>query len=207
MIKVIKKSVEPIDANSYIVIDTETKNCLIIDFGADFSHLMALCDELKLNVSGALLTHGHFDHGMSGYLAKDYGVKVYVPEGDKDMLHSDDNLAKKFGVFAPPYYADEILKEGETEIGGIKVRVISTPGHTEGSSCFLIGDKLFTGDTLFFGSYGNTSFPGGSFPKIKNSIQNKLFALSGNYEVFTGHGENTDLDYERKHNYINYDNY
>ncbi len=207
MIKILKKPVEPIEANSYTVIDTETKKCLLIDFGADFSRLMTVCDSLGLTVCGALLTHGHFDHAMSGYLAKDRGVKVYVPEGDAEMLHSDDNLAKRFGVQAPFYYADEILKEGETEIGGIKIKVISTPGHTEGSSCFLIDGKLFTGDTLFYGSYGNVNFPGGSFAKIKNSIKNKLFALDGDYEVFPGHGENTPLSYERKYNYINDDNY
>lgn len=208
MIKIIKKPVEPIDANAYIVLDTETKKCVIIDFGADFSHLMDLCKDLNAEVCGALLTHGHFDHGMSGYLAKDYGVKVYVPEGDERMLYSEDNLAKRFGISdAPFYHADEVLKEGKTEIGGIPIEVISTPGHTEGSSCFIIDGKLFTGDTLFFGSYGNTSFPGGNFEKIKDSIQNKLFKLDGDYEVFPGHGENTTLDYERTHNYINYDNY
>lgn len=207
MIKVIKKAVDPIDANSYTVFDTETKNCLIIDFGADFSKLISVAESLKLNVCGALLTHGHFDHAMSGYLAKDYGVKVYVPEGDEKMLYSDDNLAKKFGISAPFYKADEVLREGKTRIGGIDIDVISTPGHTEGSSCFIIGNKLFTGDTLFYGSYGNTSFPGGSFEKIKDSIKNKLFTLERNYEVFPGHGENTFLDYERKNNYINYDNH
>jgi len=207
MIKIIKKPVAPIDANSYTVIDTENKKCLLIDFGADFSRLMKSCEGLKLNVCGALLTHGHFDHGMSGYLAKDHGVKVYVPEGDEAMLYSDDNLAKKFGLSAPFYHADEILKEGETEIGGIKIKVISTPGHTKGSSCFIIDGKLFTGDTLFFGSYGNTEFPGGSYAEIKNSIKNKLFKLDGDYEVFPGHGENTTLDYERRFNYINDDNY
>ena len=144
---------------------------------------------------------------MSGYLAKERGVKMYVPVGDEKMLYSDDNLAKKFGVIAPFYHADEVLNEGETEIGGIKIKVISTPGHTKGSSCFLIDGKLFTGDTLFYGSYGNTSFPGGSFAEIKDSITNKLFKLDGDYEVFPGHGENTHLDYERKYNYINDDNY
>lgn len=207
MIKIIKKPVAPIDANSYIVFDSKTRNCVIIDFGADFSRLMKSCDDLKLNVCGALLTHGHFDHGMGGYLAKDYGVKVYVPEGDETMLYSDDNLAKKFGLSAPFYHADETLKEGETEIGGIKIKVISTPGHTKGSSCFIIDGKLFTGDTLFFGSYGNTNFLGGSYAEIKNSIKNKLFGLEGDFEVFPGHGENTTLDYERKFNYINDDNY
>ena len=74
--------------------------------------------------------------------------------------------------------------------------------------CILIIDgKLFTGDTLFFGSYGNTNFPGGSYAEIKNSIKNKLFGLEGDFEVFPGHGENTTLDYERKFNYINDDNY
>ena len=207
MIKIIKKPVDPIDANSYTVIDTETKKCLLIDFGADFSRLMKSCGDLGLTVSGAILTHGHFDHAMSGYLAKERGVKVYVPVGDEKILYSDDNLAKKFGVIAPFYHADEVLNEGETEIGGIKIKVISTPGHTKGSSCFLIDGKLFTGDTLFYGSYGNTSFPGGSFAEIKDSITNKLFKLDGDYEIFPGHGENTHLDYERKYNYINDDNY
>ena len=87
MIKIIKKPVDPIDANSYTVIDTETKKCLLIDFGADFSRLMKSCGGLGLPVSGAILTHGHFDHAMSGYLAKERGEKVYVPVGDEKMLY------------------------------------------------------------------------------------------------------------------------
>ena len=95
------------------------------------------------------------------------------------------------------------MKEGDYEIGGIKFSVIFTPGHTAGSCCFLFGDVLISGDTLFYGGYGRTDFPTGSFDDIKKSINNKLFALPRSTKVYPGHGEPTTIGEEIRSNPVN----
>ena len=80
------------------------------------------------------------------------------------------------------------------------VDVISTPGHSKGSLCYLIDDNLFVGDTLFFEEIGRCDLPGGSFKDIENSIKNKLFKLDDKIKVFTGHGDNTSIGHEKINN-------
>ncbi len=203
MIKIIKKVVGPLDANCYTIIDDETKDCLIIDPGADFSSVFNFATVKNLSVKGVLLTHGHFDHAASGYLARENEIKVYISEGDAYMLSSRDNLASRFGLSYPFYTADETFGNGELQFGSIKVKTILTPGHTKGSACFIIDDKLFSGDTLFKDDFGNYNFPTGSLADLKNSLKNVLFKLDGDYVVYTGHGDKTTLNAERKNNYIN----
>ena len=82
--------------------------------------------------------------------------------------------------------------------------MITTPGHTKGGVCFLIEDKVFTGDTLFQGSIGRTDFIGGDFGEIINSIKTKLLPLGDNVEVYPGHGPSSSIAYEKRYNmYIN----
>ena len=83
--------------------------------------------------------------------------------------------------------------------GKTEIKVMHTPGHTVGSACFLIGDILFSGDTLFNYSIGRTDFPGGSFEEIKKSLK-RLMTLDDNIKVFSGHGETTTIAEERKRN-------
>ena len=83
------------------------------------------------------------------------------------------------------------------KIAGLDVEVIHTPGHSKGGVCYVVGNKIFVGDTLFFMSFGRTDFYDGNAKDLKNSIVNKLFALKGNYTVLPGHGEPTTLDFER----------
>jgi glyoxylase-like metal-dependent hydrolase (beta-lactamase superfamily II) len=86
------------------------------------------------------------------------------------------------------------------KLGNNEIKVIHTPGHTKGSVCFLSGNSLFSGDTLFYGSIGRTDFEGGSFAEIQNSIVNKLFKLDDRVEVYPGHDVKTTIGYEKKYN-------
>ena len=87
-----------------------------------------------------------------------------------------------------------MIRLGETEI-----QVLATPGHTRGGVCYLCGNALFTGDTLFRLSCGRTDFPGGSSTEMRASLQ-RLAALAGDYTVYPGHGQASTLDFERRYN-------
>ena len=207
MIKYIVNEVPPLGANCYTVYDDNTKNCLIIDLGGDFLKIIGQINSLGLRLKGVLLTHAHFDHALGVKPCKEHGIPVYISKEDQVLLQSSGNLSSAFGFGEFFYTADCILTEGKTQIGGIDLTVIKTAGHTAGSVCFLIEDKLFSGDTLFCSSYGRYDLPSGNFEELKNSILNKLFALDGKTQVLPGHGGTTTIERERKYNPINDYNY
>lgn len=191
--------VEPVGfaSNSYLV-TADGKTALCIDPAQP-----SISDEAEkrgLQVKYVLLTHGHFDHVGGVSALRQAGAKVGCLDKEQALALGRGNLAAEFGVPVPPFSVDFTLKDGErTELCGISVSVLATPGHTAGSCCFLIGENLFTGDTLFAGSVGRTDFPTGDFREIEKSVK-KLYALAGNYRVYTGHGEETTLEHERKFN-------
>ncbi|MBE5742803.1 MAG: MBL fold metallo-hydrolase [Clostridiales bacterium] len=207
MIKYIVNEVAPLGANCYTVYDTESKNCLIIDLGGDFSFILNQTSRLGLKVKGVVLTHGHFDHSAGAVNCKEMGIPVYVSKDDYGMLQDMTNMSEYFGFGKLSFCADFILPYGETEIGGIKINVLKTSGHTEGSVCLLIDGKLYSGDTIFYNSYGRCDLPTGSFSKLKKSITEVVFSLPDHTEILAGHGEKTTVGYERKYNPINEDNY
>ena len=207
MIKYLTNRVPPLGANCYTVYDDESKNCLIIDLGGDFSKILNQAERLGLSVKGVILTHGHFDHVADARFCKGQNIPVYISREDFNMLSSTTNMSEWAGCGSLSFEADGVFKEGLNEIGGIKFEVIKTPGHTAGSVCFLFDKTLFSGDTLFALSYGRCDLPTGDFAMLKNSILNKIFTLDGEIEVLSGHGGRTTIKYERKYNPINEDNY
>jgi len=86
------------------------------------------------------------------------------------------------------------------KLGDNEIKVISTPGHTQGGVCYLLNNIIFTGDTLFRESVGRCDLYGGDFNKIEKSIKEKLFKLDNNITVYPGHGESTDISHEKKYN-------
>lgn len=196
-----------LDSNTYVILNGNEAIC--IDAGVNYKECQeALPNNVK--ITAVLLTHGHFDHC---FYAKDYqdnGAKIYINENDSQMLKdAAENLSAHFFYNSDfkSLNADYYVKDGEIlDISGIKIRVIHVPGHSQGCVAYIIDDLMFCGDTLFLNSYGRTDLGNNtSFSLLKRSVTEKLFGLSGDYNVFPGHGSSTTLKYERENNPINYD--
>ena len=166
-----------LETNCYIL-KGETKG-IIIDPGEEADRILEAVSGLQVDL--ILLTHNHFDHIRAL-------PAVIGATSAKVAIHPFDGIAE----------ADIELKDGaKIPFDGKKISVIHTPGHTPGSCCFLLGENLFSGDTLFSGGWGNTSFSGGSEKAIFRSIREKLMSLPDQTIVYPGHGEATTIGEER----------
>jgi glyoxylase-like metal-dependent hydrolase (beta-lactamase superfamily II) len=176
--------VGPMDNNVYVLRCTETGDAVLLDAANEHDRLLALCR--ALNVRSVLETHGHWDHIQAVPELRDAGYEVHVTAQDADMLPSYDQILDDDSVVT---------------VGRLRLRTIHTPGHTPGSMCFLVEGSpvLFSGDTLFPGGVGNTSFPGGDFPTIIREVESKLFTLPAETRVLPGHGDPTTIGTERPH--------
>lgn len=187
--------------NCYILTDEKTGQSAVIDPGAFSQPLLAAIQNAG-KVPFILLTHGHFDHiGASGKLRSLTGASIAVLQPDVPFLSDNHlNLSAFFSQPLEPLLPDRILHNGDTvQLGELTISVLHTPGHTQGSCCFAVGDALFTGDTLMNLAAGRTDFPTGSSGDLRQSLL-KLRDLQGEYRVFPGHGEETTLAFERRNN-------
>ena len=180
-----KVVVGPMDNNVYVLRCKQTGDAVLLDAANEHDRLLELCK--RLNVREVLETHGHWDHIQAVPQLRDAGYSVHVTSQDAAML--------------PSY--DEILQDDDViRVGRLKLHTIHTPGHTPGSMCFLIEGSpvLFSGDTLFPGGPGNTSFEGGNFEQIIKSIDDRLFAkLDPETIILPGHGDQSTIGIERPH--------
>lgn len=184
------------ECNVYAVTEDD-KSCILIDCGSE--RVLGICRDAGLEPEAVLLTHGHLDHIAGCPALQRAGAKIYCGEGEDVFVFSEENKSI-FGVRLPEFAIEKTLKDGEEiSLCGLKIKVIATAGHTVGGVSYLIGDCLFTGDTLFCGSIGRSDFPTGDYNELVNSVK-KLYALNGDYTVYSGHGEPTTLEHERRYN-------
>lgn len=189
-----------IGENCYLL--STDKASVVIDPGFPRQEITDFLNDNKEKDRLILLTHAHFDHiGMAEELRKTTDTKIAIGVGDApSLLDLDANMARKFRINIKPFSADITFKDGdEFSVGDIGFKVFETPGHTKGSVCYLTGDKLFSGDTLFFENIGRTDFEGGSFDQIQKSIKN-LYTLDENITVYPGHGPQTTISHEKNNN-------
>ena len=197
--KVVKHVFYPMDQNTYVVAD-DSKNCVIIDLGGDFSQIESILSANGLTPLAVIFTHGHFDHILGAKSAADRNIPLYVSEEDRHMLLSErDCLATLAGFKYNPVTDCLTLEEGTVTFGDMTFEVVKTPGHTKGSVTLITGEYMFTGDTLFHLSVGRTDLPGGDREELKTSI-NRLIGRDFNYKVLPGHGEDSTLDFEKRFN-------
>ena len=190
----------PLDNNCYLIADEKTNQSALVDCSVWDDKMKALIGDTDLKY--ILLTHGNFDHiGGVKAVKERYGAKVVISKEDEGMLSSGKlSLAAFTGNEQNDTAADITVSDGDSiMLADIEIKVLSTPGHTKGSVCYLAEDCLFSGDTLFCESCGRTDFPGGSGVEMLRSLK-RLAALEGDYRVFAGHDENSTLEHERKFN-------
>lgn len=208
-VSVKRLQVGPLDVNCYVVSEQtggESSNeAVVIDPGGDASLIESVLSENGLELKYIINTHGHFDHiGGNGELKERTGALVAMHAADRPLLESALDQSAFYGVKISVQPAPDInLTHGaELIFGDIVLKIIHTPGHSEGGVCLYIEDEgiLFTGDTLFAGSVGRTDLQGGSYDTLISSIHGKLVPLGDHVRVFPGHGPDSTIADEKVSN-------
>ncbi len=177
--------VGPIENNVYVVRCRRSGEAMLIDAANEHERLLRVAT--RLGVTSVLETHGHWDHVGAIAQVREAGIDVWVHDADAHMLHSYDHLLEDDSV---------------RRVGDLRVRVVHTPGHTPGSTSFYVEGTplLFSGDTLFPGGPGNTTFEGGDFATIIRSLEERIFRAFGDETIiWPGHGAPSTLGAERPH--------
>lgn len=184
--------------NCYIVQDENTKETMVVDPGGEVEKIIELLNILDAKLKYIYLTHCHGDH-IAGVkeLKESKGGKILIHRKDSEGLYNSEiNLREHIGLSPEYLEADSRMDDQDLlHVGEMQFRVIHTPGHTAGGTC-LYSEKeklLFSGDTLFKGTWGRTDLPTGNFVDIMRSISNKLLILPDETIVYPGHGLSTRI--------------
>lgn len=191
----------PLPTNCYFLTDDKTGQTAVIDPGFFDTRLEQ--EAQQHDVQKILLTHGHFDHITGVHkLVELTGAEIYM-DAEESCFPTDGTLNLSASMSLPPiesFQPNVLLQDGDTiSLGSLTIQVLHTPGHTRGGCCYLVGDALFSGDTVMCGTVGRTDFPTGNYEDILNSAQ-RIASLTGNDRVLPGHEMETTLDWERQNN-------
>ena len=198
---IIKTYIEqPIENNNYLIIDEESKEAALIDCSAIDDAI-----ELELKKNGAtlkyiLLTHGHFDH-ISG-IKNERNAQVLMHSADNEWVTQVNTYLPMLGMPAMDVpRIDKFIEDNEIiKLGNLEIKVIHTPGHTQGGVCYYVEGNLFSGDTIFRESVGRCDLPGGDYNQIVDSIEQRIFTLPDEVVIYPGHGKTTTVGWEKVHN-------
>ena len=199
--KIIKIEPYGFASNSYLI-TADGKTAVAVD--PSEPRILDICRRNNLKCEYVILTHGHFDHVGGCAALQNTGARILCGEAEKELIFGDDYLGMFGGVSFPRFKIDDTLSDGENfSLCGIDFTAVHTPGHSAGSMCYASENNLFSGDTLFRLSVGRTDLPTGDMKAFGKSLA-KIAALSAK-NVYPGHGENTELDFERQNNpYLKY---
>jgi len=199
-LEIIKIPVGIYAANCYIVYCKDTKEGIVIDPGSQGAEIGDKIKDLGLSIKYIILTHGHWDHtdGILG-LKEKIDVPVLIHKEDEPLLRAGKkgiySKASSEGIEVAP---DKYIEDGDKlKVGDMTIEIIHTPGHSPGGVSIKIGDRIFTGDTLFTGSIGRTDLYGGSYETLLSSIKEKLLIYPDNTIVYPGHGESSTIGREK----------
>ena len=196
----LSRVVGPLATNLHVIADERTREAIAIDTAIPcLDWIAAELAERQWTLKLIVSTHGHWDHiGDNARVAEHTGARIAVHPLDADRLTSPSGLWLPFEI-PPSVPAVELAEGGEIRFGSVRLKVLHTPGHTEGSVCLLDDDngRLYSGDTLFNGSFGRVDLPGGSPEAMVESLR-RLGGLDETYTVLPGHGGATTIGRERQ---------
>jgi glyoxylase-like metal-dependent hydrolase (beta-lactamase superfamily II) len=200
----------PIDNNTYLLWDDETKQCVVIDPSFEPNPVIEAIQSKHLILSAVWLTHAHFDHiaGINDIIkAAHTEVPVWLHADDRE-LYKSNGLATSFGFPMPelPASTQPLVHGQNLQIGKYSVEVRHTPGHCPGHVIFYAAEiaTAFTGDLIFWHGVGRTDLPGSSQVALMSSIQTQVVHLPGETVLLSGHGPETSVKAEVENNpYIN----
>lgn len=208
MLTVKKFVVNPIQENTFLLFD-ETKECVLIDagfyYGEEEDEVDYFIERNNLKLLRLINTHCHFDHIMGvEFIRKKYRLDFEAHELESFLVNLAVEQASLFGFEMKPVSPIDKFLDGNEDVcfGNSKLKVIHVPGHSPGHIVFYDepGGNLFTGDVLFYGSIGRTDLPGGDYPSLISNIKSKLFGLPDHTVVYSGHGPETSIGFERTYN-------
>lgn len=188
--------------NCYIVQDEKSKETMVIDPAGDVDKIVEMLDILQAKLKYIYLTHCHGDHiGGVNELKQRYGGQIVAQRlAAENLLNTDTNLTLYIGKEGLTIETDARVDDNDLiHLGDLEFRVIHTPGHTSGGSCLYSEEEklLFSGDTLFRGTWGRTDVPTGDFEAVISSITKKLMILPDETIVYPGHGKSTMIIEEK----------
>ena len=204
---ILKTFIEPpIDNNNYLIIDEESREAALVDCSAVDGDINEELERQGAKLKYILLTHGHFDHiaGIrpGGNPSSAERPQIVMHKADLGWLEKANQYMPMFGmpsITIPKI--DIFVQDGDIlKLGNMEIKVIHTPGHTQGGVCYLADGKLFSGDTIFREAVGRCDLEGGDFDQIVESIENKIFTLPPETLIYPGHGRMTSVEWEKEHN-------
>lgn len=206
----------PFQQNTRIVACEETRRAICVDPGEKSDEIVDFINQNNLELQAIALTHGHLDHigGVFDLHRSFPQVEIVLHKDDEDLYYGLPMQPLAMGV--PPHQLKQLGFDYETPpkltrnwqdgeiyaVGNLRFKILHCPGHTPGH--IILAEEteraIFGGDCLFAGSIGRTDLPGGSYDQLIDSINEKILTLGDDFTVFTGHGEETTIERERKTN-------
>ncbi|MFC1581819.1 MBL fold metallo-hydrolase [Candidatus Neomarinimicrobiota bacterium] len=189
----------PFAENGYIVYSESSMDCLIIDPGYDSQLYIETIEGNSLKPIAILCTHAHLDHIGAVYgLVDKYKIPFWLHRKDEFILNTFEGQCAMFGmkIGKKPKVTNWIEHEDSIVISDFRIKLVFTPGHTPGGTCYQISDHVFVGDTLFQGSVGRTDLPGGSWSMLEFSLKKLIKIIPPSDTIHSGHGSSTTLKEE-----------
>ena len=196
-------TVGPFQENTFILWEKGLRSALLVDPGDEPCRIISKIKTQELTPLAIINTHAHLDHiGAVSKIKEEFSIPFYLHKNEKIILEHYPEMCSMFGIqsYEIPYVDHWISGNGEMKFDDFNITYLETPGHTPGGIAYMIDGHCFTGDTLFAGSIGRTDLPGGNYNTLMKSLRKLKNKLNHDWVIHPGHGPDTSMRYELKHN-------